>query len=121
VTIRPLPAGKHVLCEKPLAMTAAGAAAGFDAAEAADRLCIEGFMWRHHPQTLLAQTLLADGAVGRLAHIRAPLTVDVPPGDIRRIGALGGCAVLDLGCYCVSANRLFGGQLFRRRSDGNSS
>jgi predicted dehydrogenase len=109
-TIKALQAGKHVLCEKPFALTAADAAACFDAAEKADRRCIEGLMWRHHPQTRLAQTLLADGAIGRLLHIRAALTVDVPPGDIRRVGRLGGGAVLDLGCYCISAVRLFGGE-----------
>jgi predicted dehydrogenase len=109
-TIRALRAGKHVLCEKPFAMTAADAAACFDAADAAGTFCIEGLMWRHHPQTLLARRLLADGAIGRLAHVRAALTVDVAPGDIRRTGRLGGGAVLDLGCHCLSAIRLFGGQ-----------
>lgn len=112
-TIRALQAGKHVLCEKPFAMTAADAADCFDAAEAAGRLCIEGLMWRHHPQTLLVQRLLADGAIGTLAAIRAALTVDVPAGDIRRTGVLGGGAVLDLGCYCISAIRLFGGEPLR--------
>jgi len=112
-TIRALQAGKHVLCEKPFATSAADAAACFDAAQAAGRHCIEGLMWRHHPQTLLAQRLLTEGAIGTLALIRAALTVDVPPGDIRRTGALGGGAVLDLGCYCVSAIRLFGGQPLR--------
>ncbi|WP_433293728.1 Gfo/Idh/MocA family protein [Actinoplanes sp. CA-030573] len=112
-TIRALRAGKHVLCEKPLAPTAADAAACFDAADAAGRLCIEGLMWRHHPQTRLARSLLADGAIGELALIRAALTVDVPPGDIRRTAAMGGGAALDLGCYCVSAIRLFGGRPLR--------
>jgi len=88
-----------VLCEKPFAITAADAAACFDAAEVADRLCIEGLMWRHHPQTRLAQQLVDDGAIGRLSHIRAALSVNVAPGDIRRIGKLGGGAVLDLGCW----------------------
>jgi predicted dehydrogenase len=109
-TIKALQAGKHVLCEKPFAMTAADAAACFDAADGAGRVCIEGLMWRHHPQTLLAQRLIADGAIGDVAFIRATLTVSVAPGDIRRTGRLGGGAVLDLGCYCVSAIRLFGGQ-----------
>jgi D-xylose 1-dehydrogenase (NADP+, D-xylono-1,5-lactone-forming) len=116
-TIRALQAGKHVLCEKPFAMTAADAAACFDAADAAGRVCIEGLMWRHHPQTRLAQKLLADGAIGRLAHIRAALSVDVQPGDIRRTGRLGGGACLDLGCYCISAIRLFGGQPVRASAE----
>jgi D-xylose 1-dehydrogenase (NADP+, D-xylono-1,5-lactone-forming) len=109
-TIRALQAGKHVLCEKPFAVTAADAAACFDAAETAGRHCIEGLMWRHHPQTQLAEQLIDDGAIGQLAYIRAALSVDVPPGDIRRTGQLGGGAVLDLGAYCISAIRLFGGQ-----------
>ncbi|MEU4236768.1 Gfo/Idh/MocA family oxidoreductase [Actinoplanes sp. NPDC026619] len=112
-TIKALRAGKHVLCEKPFAMTAADAAACFDAADEAGRLCIEGLMWRHHPQTRLAQRLLAEGAIGKLAYIRAALTVDVPPGDIRRSGRLGGGAMFDLGCYCISGIRLFGGEPLR--------
>jgi D-xylose 1-dehydrogenase (NADP+, D-xylono-1,5-lactone-forming) len=109
-TIKALQAGKHVLCEKPFATTAADAAACFDAAADAGRVCIEGLMWRHHPQTLLAQKLIADGAFGEVAFIRATLSVSVDPGDIRRTGRLGGGASLDLGCYCMSAIRLFGRQ-----------
>jgi xylose dehydrogenase (NAD/NADP) len=108
-TLRALEAGKHVLCEKPFATGPTDAARCFDAAEAAGRVVVEGFMWRHHPQTVLARRLVAEGAIGRLATIRAALTVDVPLGDIRRSSALGGGALYDLGCYCVSAARLFGG------------
>lgn len=110
-TIRALQAGKHVLCEKPFAITAADAAACFDAAEVADRLCIEGLMWRHHPQTRLAQQLVADGAIGRLSHIRAALSVNVAPGDIRRIGKLGGgrhwiwAVTASAGSGCSAASR----------------
>ena len=49
MTVKALAAGKHVLCEKPLAASAADAARCFDAAEAAGRTCAEGLMWRHHP------------------------------------------------------------------------
>lgn len=108
-TVKALGAGKHVLCEKPFALDPEDAARCFDAAEAAGLLCAEGFMYRHHPGTALARRLLADGAIGELRHIRAALTVSVPEGDIRRSRALGGGALLDLGCYCVSAVRLFGG------------
>ena len=108
-TLRALEAGKHVLCEKPFATGPADAARCVDAAEAAGRVVVEGFMWRHHPQTALARRLLAEGAIGRLSTIRAALSVAVPPGDIRRSPALGGGALGDLGCYCVSAARLFGG------------
>lgn len=109
-TIRALAAGKHVLCEKPLATTAQDASAVFDAAEAAGRQVVEGLMWRRHPRTILAQQLIADGRIGKLLHVRAALSVSAPPGDIRRTGPLGGGAHLDLGCYCISAIRLFGGE-----------
>jgi xylose dehydrogenase (NAD/NADP) len=109
-TVKALAAGKHVLCEKPLATSAAGAARCLDAAEAAGRRCVEGLMWRHHPQTTLARQLVAGGAIGRLAYVRAALSVSVEPGDIRRSVALGGGALGDLGCYCVSAIRLFAGE-----------
>jgi xylose dehydrogenase (NAD/NADP) len=74
-TVRALNAGKHVLCEKPFAMTAADAGRCFDVAEAANRLVIEGLMWREHPQTAVAMHLVAEGAVGRLALVRAALSV----------------------------------------------
>jgi xylose dehydrogenase (NAD/NADP) len=109
-TIKALAAGNDVLCEKPLATSAADAARCFDAAEAAGRHCVEGLMYRHHPQTTLARKLVADGTIGRLAHVRAALSVSVEPGDIRRSVELGGGALGDLGCYCVSAIRLFAGE-----------
>ena len=109
-TVKALEAGKHVLCEKPFATSAANAARCFDAAEAAGRYCVEGLMYRHHPQTTLARQLVAGGAIGRLAHVRAALSVSVPPDDIRRSLELGGGALGDLGCYCASAIRLFAGE-----------
>jgi len=109
-TIKSLRAGKHVLCEKPFAISPEDAAHCFDAASSAGRLCAEGLMYRHHPQTLLARTLVAEGAIGQLTHVRAALSVSVGRGDIRRSTELGGGALLDLGCYCVSAIRLFAGE-----------
>jgi D-xylose 1-dehydrogenase (NADP+, D-xylono-1,5-lactone-forming) len=109
-TVKALEAGKHVLCEKPFATSAADAARCFDAAEAAGRYCVEGLMYRHHPQTTLARQLVAGGAIGRLAHVRAALSVSVPPDDIRRSLELGGGALGDLGCYCACAIRLFAGE-----------
>ena len=116
-TVRALAAGKHVLCEKPLATSPEDAARCFDAAEAAGRHCVEGLMWRHYPQTTLARRLIADGAIGRLAYARAALSVGVAPGDIRRSVELGGGALGDLGCYCVSGIRLFAGEPERMYAD----
>jgi predicted dehydrogenase len=107
-TARALAAGKHVLCEKPFAATRADALRA--TAGAADLICTEGFMWRVNPHTTLARQLIADGAIGRLAHIRAALRQTTAPDDIRRSAALAGGALSDLGCYCTSAMRLFGGE-----------
>jgi D-xylose 1-dehydrogenase (NADP+, D-xylono-1,5-lactone-forming) len=68
---RALQAGKHVLCEKPLARDPEAVAHAFDVADAAGRILTEGFMWRHHPQVARAQALIADGAIGALHTIRA--------------------------------------------------
>ena len=89
-TVRALQAGKHVLCEKPFAARRDDALRCFEAADAAGRLCTEGFMWRLHPQTTLARELIADGAIGRLAHIRAALRITTGPDDVRRSAALAG-------------------------------
>ena len=109
-TVKALEAGKHVLCKKPLATSAADAARCFDAAEAAGRPGVAGRRYRPHPPTTLARQLVAGGAIGRLAHVRAALSVSVPPDDIRRSLELGGGALGDLGCYCASAIRLFAGE-----------
>jgi hypothetical protein len=61
--------------------------------------------------------LVADGAIGRLAYVRAALSVSVEPGDIRRSVELGGGALNDLGCYCVSGIRLFAGEPSRVYAD----
>ncbi len=91
-------------------MLASDAERCFAAAESAGRLCAEALMWRYHPQTVLARELVRGGAIGDLLLVRAALTVDVPEGDIRRVWHLGGGSYLDLGCYCASALRLFGGE-----------
>ena len=111
-TERALRAGKHVLCEKPFAATRADAVRATGAA-AAGQVCAEGFMWRLHPQTTLARRLVAGGAIGDLAHIRAALRITTAPDDVRRSVALAGGAFADLGCYCTSAIRLFGGEPVR--------
>jgi predicted dehydrogenase len=108
-TVKALQAGKHVLCEKPFATSAADAIRAFDVARSMGRRCAEGFMYRYHPQTLLVRRLLDEGAIGRLRHVRAALSVTVPPGDIRMTQSLGGGALNDLGGYCASAMRLFAG------------
>ena len=108
-TVEALEAGKHVLCEKPFVVSPEDARRAFDAAADARRVCAEALMYRYHPQTRLAQRLVERGSIGTLTCVRSALSTTVPADDIRRNRALGGGAYLDLGCYCLSASRLFGG------------
>jgi D-xylose 1-dehydrogenase (NADP+, D-xylono-1,5-lactone-forming) len=108
-TVKALAAGKDVLCEKPMAASSGQVEACFDAAQRSGRQCFEGLMYRHHPQTQLVRRMVSDGEIGSLTLVRATLRVSVGEGDIRRSPALDGGALNDLGCYCVSAVRLFAG------------
>jgi D-xylose 1-dehydrogenase (NADP+, D-xylono-1,5-lactone-forming) len=123
--IRALEAGKHVLCEKPLTRHPADAEAAFDAAERADRVLAEGFMWRHHPQALRLRELVAERAMGELRLVRAAFSFDIfggdRPDDVRLQASLDGGGLMDVGCYCVSAMRLIAGEpesVSGRRIDG---
>ena len=109
--IKSLQAGKHVLCEKPLSRRAADVERAFEAAEKNDRLLMEAFMYRHNPQTHRLVELIEDGAIGRLRMIRAAFGfVAHDPGNVRLSAALDGGALMDVGCYCVSAARLIAGE-----------
>ena len=110
-SIRALEAGKHVLCEKPLARDATAVASAFDVAERAGRLLMEGFMYRHHPQTARAVELLRGGAVGELRVVRSSFGFTVAGAENVRLDPdLDGGALMDVGCYCVSATRLLAGE-----------
>jgi D-xylose 1-dehydrogenase (NADP+, D-xylono-1,5-lactone-forming) len=110
-TSRALEAGKHVLCEKPLSRREADVRAAFDVAERHDRLLMEAFMWRHHPQTARVAELVRSGAIGRLRVVRAAFSFHFEDADDVRLSAsLDGGALMDVGCYCVSAARLLGGE-----------
>jgi predicted dehydrogenase len=116
-SVQALGAGKHVLVEKPLSRSGAEAEAAFDAAAKADRLLVEGFMWRYHPQTEALVRLA--GEIGPLRVVRAafgfPLGDD--PGNVRLQSELDGGALMDVGCYCVSALRLLCGEPERARGE----
>ncbi len=113
-TRRALIAGKHVLCEKPLSRRTAEVASAFDLAERQQRLLMEGFMYRHHPQTHRLRRLVDDGAIGRLRLIRAAFSFfAADPADVRLSAALEGGALMDVGCYCVSGARLIAGEPLR--------
>ncbi len=110
-SIRALEAGKHVLSEKPLSRNPAEVERAFDAADRAGRLLMEGFMYRHHPQTKKLKQLVDDGAIGELRLVRTQFSFMLDrPNDVRWDPELGGGALLDLGCYCVSGSRLLAGE-----------
>ena len=111
-TIRALEAGKHVLCEKPIAITAADARAMFAAAERAGRVLVEAFPYRSQPQTMALARLIRSGEIGRPTVIQASFGFPVAnPANIRLDPMLGGGALLDAGCYPVSLIRLLAGEL----------
>jgi predicted dehydrogenase len=110
-SIRALDAGKHVLCEKPIAVTEAEARAMFAAATAAGRLLFEAFPYRAQPQTHALARLIASGEIGRPRLIQAGFGFPVAnPANIRLDPALGGGALLDAGSYAVSLIRLLAGE-----------
>ena len=110
-SIRCLEAGKHVLCEKPLTRDPREAEAAFAAAEAAGRVLMEGFMYRHHPQTARVVELVRSGAIGRVRAGDADFTFPLADtADIRASPELEGGSLMDVGCYCVSGARLLFGE-----------
>jgi predicted dehydrogenase len=109
--VRALQAGKHVLCEKPLSRRAADVEAAFDVAEREGRILMEAFMYRHNPQTARVVELMSSGAIGRLRVVRAAFSFYAgDAANVRLRRELDGGALMDVGCYCVSAARLLAGE-----------
>jgi len=105
-TVRAVEAGKHVLCEKPLATRVADVDAIAAAATARRRVVAEAFMYRHHPQTRQVKQLLDEGAVGELRLFRGTFRFTLSrPDDARWAPAMGGGSLWDVGCYPVSFAR----------------
>lgn len=110
-SIKALEAGKHVLCEKPIARTAGEAQRLVDAAAHYPQLKVmEAFMYRHHPQWQRAKELVASGAVGELGTIQSFFSYsNVDPANIRNRVEHGGGGLMDIGCYNISLSRLIFG------------
>jgi predicted dehydrogenase len=110
-SIRAVEAGKHVLCEKPMSRHPEDVERAFDAAERAGRHLMEAFMYRHNPQTRRAVELVSSGAIGELRVIRSAFSYSLYDADnIRLRTEVEGGSLMDVGCYCVSGSRLFGGE-----------
>jgi predicted dehydrogenase len=105
-TIKAVEAGKHVLCEKPLALSVEEVDAIQTAARQHGRVVAEAFMYRHHAQTLKVQELIKSGAVGMLRLIRGAFTYTITNvGNVRLDPAKGGGSIWDVGCYPISYAR----------------
>lgn len=108
-TIAAARTGKAILCEKPLAMSAAEAEAVVRACAEHDALLMEGFMYRFHPQHARVRDIIASGEIGEVVEVHAHLSVDLmspaDPANVRFHKRLGGGALLDMGCYVVHIAR----------------
>jgi predicted dehydrogenase len=102
-TIAALEAGKHVLCEKPFSMNAAEAERVIETAERSGKRAIEAFHDHYHPLSGWVRRFLAERSLGSVRRLDAVFTGATPfdPASIRHDPALGGGALLDLGCYPI--------------------
>jgi predicted dehydrogenase len=110
-TVRAAEAGKHVLCEKPIALSASDARALVAVRDRTGVLIQEAFMVRAHPQWIRAVTLVRDGRIGDLRSMLGYFSYfNDDPRNIRNIPEFGGGALLDIGCYLISTARLVFGR-----------
>jgi len=107
VSLQAIEAGKHVLCEKPIALTSAEGQQLVDAAKAHPELKVmEAFMYRHHPQWLRAKQIVAEGGIGELRSIQSVFSYfDDDAASICNQVDLGGGGLMDIGCYNISLSR----------------
>jgi len=106
-TIKAAEAGKHILCEKPLAVSVEQAQKMIDAAATNGVQLMEAFTHRFNPQMQYARRLIQEGELGQITSARAELTYALKDweNDVRANKELAGGALMDAGCYCVSALR----------------
>ena len=111
-TIAAAEAGKHVLCEKPLATTVADAERMVEACSRAGVHLMEAFMYRQHPTWVAVRDLIARGRIGRVLAVQSWFSFfNDDPSNIRNVLEYGGGALFDIGCYCINLSRmLFGGE-----------
>jgi xylose dehydrogenase (NAD/NADP) len=110
-TVRALEAGKHVLCEKPLALSVADVDRIEAASRRANRAVAEAFMYRHHPLTHTVAEIVKSGRLGRVRGFKGAFTFPLTrENDVRLDAALGGGSLWDVGCYPVSYTCLLAGE-----------
>jgi len=110
-TVKAAEAGKHVLCEKPLGLTAQECLEMGEAAQANGVKLMEAFMYRFHPRTEAAVELVREGGLGSLKLVRSSFAFQLSnPENIRLSSELGGGSLMDVGCYCVNISRTLVGE-----------
>ena len=110
-TVRAAESGKHVLCEKPLALTAAEAQTLLEVRDRTGVTIQEAFMVRTHPQWLAVRELVSSGELGDLRAVQGFFSYyNSDPSDIRNIADFGGGGLLDIGCYPVTTTRFVTGR-----------
>lgn len=109
-TLKALRAGKHVLCEKPLASNAREAQEMVNVAAETGRVLMEAFHYRYHPLAKRVQEIIDSGEIGAVRQLQAEFFIPLflRPNDIRFQYALAGGAVMDTGCYCINLLRWLG-------------
>lgn len=102
-TIKALHAGKHVLCEKPLAMDYEECQDMFHAAQESGKLLMEAFMYRHTNKARRIVEIIESGVLGEIKHISSTFGFDInDPKNVRLCKRTGGGALFDLGCYSIN-------------------
>jgi predicted dehydrogenase len=110
-TIAAARAGKHVLCEKPLAMSSAEAQEMVDVCRDAGVVLMEAFMYRLHPSWETARRIVAEGRLGRLQTVQSWFSYyNDDPRNIRNVLEYGGGALMDIGCYSINLSRMLFGE-----------
>ncbi|MDP2776153.1 MAG: Gfo/Idh/MocA family oxidoreductase [Anaerolineales bacterium] len=109
--IKALRAGKHVLCEKPFALTLAEVDEMISAAKETGKVLAEAFMYRHHAQTLKVKEIVDSGVLGKLQLIQGAFTFTLTrAGNFRFVKEMGGGSLWDVGCYPISYARMIVGE-----------
>lgn len=109
-TLRAIECGKHVLCEKPMALKVADIEAIQAAAQQHKVAVMEGFMYRFHPQHARVRELLQSGLIGEIRSVRTSFSFMMRPARMYRLQepiANGGGAMWDIGCYAIHSARMF--------------
>ena len=114
-SVKAAEAGKHVLCEKPVALNADQARELIAVRDRTGVRIVEAFMVRHHPQWLRAREIVRSGEIGRLCAVQGFFSYhNRDPKNVRNVAGWGGGGVMDIGCYPIVASRFLFGDEPRR-------